>query len=145
MATLFQHRILAIIPAGAKCAAVGAWLRANVDPTADETQWPGLNASGLKADPITHRWFCQSYQDADAFQILRQLVILANSAGAGITPLTAGFWNSQTRPQKIAWLLSVQAAILASYGARIGLADNEGTWDSPAAALAAMGLQEAVN
>lgn len=133
--TSFQHRIIVIVPV-AKVAAVVAWLTANIDPNTDPQLGPALNATGLATDPATYRWCDGSYVDADCKAILLKLCQLAS-----VTPPTGPQWNGWTQAEKIAWLKSVQSAILAGYRAYVTLADNAGTWDDPSAALAAMSLK----
>lgn len=133
MSSLFQHRIILVVPA-AKAAAVVAWLQANVDPAHDANLGPGLSPGGNP--PATHRWMCGSYVDSDCRQILQKLCQLAS-----VTPPTLATWNGWTQAQKIAWLAGVRAGILSGYGAYVGLADNTHTWDDPQAVLAALGLQ----
>jgi hypothetical protein len=119
----------------AKVAAVTGWFAANIGANAVDAQLgPPLSATGTA--PATFNWCCGSWVDADAKAILVKLCQLA-----GVAVPTVAQWDNATRAQKIAWLLSVQAAILSGYGAYVTLAMNDGTWDSPAAALAAMGLQ----
>jgi hypothetical protein len=138
MPTAFQHRILLVVPA-AKVAAVVAWFQANVGAgSVPADLGPGLNPSGLAADPATHRWCSGSWVDADARAILAKLCQLA-----GVTPPAAGTWAGWTQAQKMAWLRSVQAAILSGYGAFVTLCSNTDVWDDPAAALAALGLKAA--
>jgi hypothetical protein len=136
VATLYVHRLILIVPT-AKVAAVVTWFQANVGANAVDAQLgPGLNASGLAADPVTYRWCCGSYTDAECKAILAKLCQLA-----AVTPPTNVQWNGWTGAQKRSWLLSVQAAILSGYGAYVTLADNTGAWDDPAAALTALGLK----
>jgi hypothetical protein len=133
--TSFLHRLILIVPV-AKVPAVVAWLVANVDTLTDPDLGPPLNPSGLATDPVTHRWCDGSFDDADCKAILLKLCQLAS-----ITPPTVAQWNGWTQAQKIAWLKSVQAAILSGFGAYVTLADNTGVWDDPDAALAVLGLQ----
>lgn len=134
--TDYLHRILLIVPV-AKVAAVVAWLQANVDPTCPANLGPGLNASGLAADPVTYRWQCACWNDLQCRQILTKICQLATT-----TPPTINTWNSWTGPQKRTWLLSVRAAILTGYGALVNLAANDGNWDDFKAILAAAGLKQ---
>jgi hypothetical protein len=134
--TAFPHRILLVVPV-AKVAAVVAWFQANVGANSVPADLgPGLNASGLAADPVTFRWCCGAWVDADARAILAKLCQLA-----AVTPPTLATWTGWNGAQKRSWLLSVQSAILSGYGAFVTLADNGGAWDDPQAALAALGLK----
>jgi len=136
MPTLHVWRIILIIPA-AKVAAVVTWFNNNIGPNAVSADLgPGLNASGLAGDPVTHRWCNGSWQDGDARLILRQLCILA-----GVTPPTLAVWNGWTRQEKIDWLQSVQAGIWSGYGAWVTLADNEGNWHNAPVEANGRGLQ----
>lgn len=134
MATNHVWRIILVVPE-AQVASVVAWFVANIGAgSLAAADMPQLSASG--AAPSTHRWCCGAYTDAEARAILVRLCNLA-----GVAPPSAATWNGWTRAEKIAWLQSVQAAILAGFGAWVTLAQNDGAWDSPAAQLAARGLQ----
>jgi hypothetical protein len=136
MATLHTFRIIVIVPV-AKVAAVVSWMQTNLGANAvDPLLGPGLNASGLAADPVTCRWCNGAWRDAEAKAILSKLCQLAAVA----TP-TAAQWDNATRAQKINWLKSVQASIRTNYGVFVTLAGNDSVWDDPDAALAAMGLK----
>jgi hypothetical protein len=141
MPTSYVHRLLLIVPV-AKVPAVVTWFQANVS-IAGCTQavdvaanWPGLNATGLVADPVTHRWCSGSWIDTDCKAILLKCCQLAS-----VTPPTAPQWAGWTRPQKISWLQSVQAGLLSGYGIGVWLSNNEGPWDDAVNAAASMGLQ----
>lgn len=124
MATLFQHRLILVVPV-AKVAAVVSWMQANVGATSVPADLgPGLNASGLAADPVTHRWCSGAWQDNEAKAILAKLCQLA-----GVTPPTNAQWNVWNRAQKISWLSSVRAGLLSGYGIYVGLCPQDGAWD----------------
>jgi hypothetical protein len=128
------HRILLVVPA-AKVAAVVSWFVANVGPNSVPADLgPGLSPTG--SAPATHAWCCGGWQDGDARAILAKLCQLA-----GVTPPTLATWNGWSGAQKRTWLKSVQAGILAGYGAWVDLAPNDSTWTDPATALSALGLQ----
>jgi hypothetical protein len=136
MATNYAHRLILIVPA-AKVATVVTWFQANIGANSVPADLgPGLNASGLQADPVTYRWCCGSFTDAECKAVLAKLCQLAS-----VTPPTNAQWNGWTGVQKRSWLGSVRAAILSGYGVYVTLADNSDVWDDPAAALAALGLQ----
>jgi hypothetical protein len=136
MATQTVHRILLIVPV-AKVAAVVAWLQTNIGANSVPADLgPALNPSGLAADPVTHRWCCGGWTDIEAKAILAKLCQLAS-----VTPPTAPTWSGWTQAQKIAWLKTVQAAVLAGYGAFVALSDNAGTWDDPTTILSTLGLK----
>lgn len=133
------HRTIIVVPV-AKVAAVVAWIRANVDDTCPANIGPALNASGIAADSATHRWQCCAWTDAQCKALLARLCQLAS-----VTPPTNGQWNGWTGAQKRAWLASVRAAVLSGFGIYVTLANNEGQWDEPSDALAAMGLKVKAN
>jgi hypothetical protein len=135
VATTFQHRILLIVPV-AKVPAVTTWLIANVDATCPADLGPGLNPSGLLADPVMHRWQSAAWTDAQCKAILAKICALAS-----VTPPTAPQWAGWTGTQKRAWLAGVRAALLAGYGVYIQLSDGPGIWDRSSDALVAMGLK----
>lgn len=136
MSTQYIHRILAICPVG-KMTAVATWIQGNVDATFPNPCGEALNATGLFADAITHYLWTASYTDSQAWAILQEICVLASVA----TPSTAT-WNGWTQAQKISWLQSVHAGVLAGYGLYVSLCDNTAlSWDSIPAAIAAMGLQ----
>ncbi len=135
MPTQHVFRLIAVVPV-ARVNGVATWLAANIDPQADLAIGPALNASGLPGDAVTHRWMCGAYQDAEAKAILLRVCQLAS-----VTPPTNPQWNGWTRAEKLAWLASVRAALLAGFGIWVGLADNEGAWDDRAAVLANLGLK----
>jgi hypothetical protein len=136
MPTQYQHRLILIVPV-AKVATVVTWFQANIGANSVPADLgPGLNATGLAADPVTHNWSDGSYTDAECKAILAKLCQLA-----GVTPPTNAQWSGWTGVQKRSWLGSVRAAILSGYGVYVTLADNSDVWDDPAAALAALGLQ----
>ncbi len=131
--TNFVHRILLIVPV-AKVAAVVTWFQVNVGANAVDTGLgPGLSATG--AAPATHNWMSGSFIDNDCKAILAKLCQLAS-----VTPPTGPTWNGWTQVEKIAWLLTVQAAILSGYGAFVTLSDNTGIWSDSSTALSTMGL-----
>lgn len=133
MATQHLHRILCIVPAGAKATTVASWLQSNIDPNADPAVGPGLSAAG--SAPATHAWLCGAYTDPQAKAILAKLCQLA-----AVAPPSNAQWNGWSGAQKRAWLASVRGAILAGYGLGVWLADNTAAWDDAAAAAATMGL-----
>lgn len=136
MATLFQHRIVLVVPA-AKVAAVVAWFQQNIGATSVPADLgPGLNASGLPTDPITHRWCSGAWNDGDCKAILAKLCQLA-----GVTPPTNAQWTGWNRAQKITWLKGVQAGLLSGYGVYVMLSPQDGTWDRAEDALTALGLK----
>lgn len=134
MATQHSLRLLVIAPV-ARVATVAGWLNNNVGPdTVSADLGPGLSATG--AAPATHHWCCAAFRDEESRLILRQLCQLAS-----VTPPTPAQWAGWTRAQKIVWLRGVEAAIRTGYGVLVRMADNEGAWDDPQGALAALGLQ----
>jgi hypothetical protein len=133
--TVYVHRLILIVPAGAKVTAVVTWFSTNIGAASvPATLGPGLSASG--SAPATHDWLCGSYTDPECKAILAKLCQLA-----AVTAPTNAQWNGWDGAAKRAWLASVRAAILSGYGAYVTLADNEGQWDNATDALAAMGLK----
>ena len=136
MPTAFSLRVTLIVPA-ANAAAFATWTNNNLGAnTVQPHLGPPLNASGLAADPVTHRWCSVALGDIDARKILFRLCDLA-----GQSKPAQATWAGWTGAQRRAWLHSVQAALLAGWGVRVNLAPNDGPWDSPAAELAALNLQ----
>lgn len=136
MPTNFQHRLTLIVPT-AKVAAVTSWFHANVGANSvPDDLGPGLNASGLTADPVTHRWCSGAWLDSEAKAILAKLCQLA-----GVTPPTNTQWNGWTRAQKISWLSSVRAGLLSGYGIYVALSPQDGDWDATNTILDNMGLK----
>lgn len=137
MASLHQHRLLFIIPV-ARVAAVVTRLRADAGADAcPDDAGPPLNASGLAADPVTHRWLCGAYTDAECRLIMRDM-----AQAGGVTPLpTLAQWNGWTGQQKRTWAASVRDTIYTAYGVWVQLMANNAAWDDFAAALAAKGLK----
>lgn len=135
MPTQHLHRIILVVPAGAKATAVANWLNANVDANAVPTNLgPALEPAGGGA--VSHRWCNGAWTDSEARQILARLCNLA-----GVSQPSAGTWGGWTGAKKRTWLAGVRASLLSSYGVYVMLAANDGVWDDPGAALAAMGLR----
>lgn len=135
MPTAHEHRVIIVAPV-ARVAAVVAYLQANVDATTDPNLGPPLNATGLAADPVTHRWSNGAYLDWQCRLLLSRLCQLAGTAAP-----TLGQWNGWTGAQKRSWLASVRAGVLSGYGVGVFLAQNDGPWDDPQAVLTALGLR----
>lgn len=138
MSTLHLHRLIVVSPEGAKVTGIVNWFSANigansVSPAAD---WPPLNATGLAADPVSHRWMCGSWQETECREILKKLCDLA-----AVTKPTNAQWTAWSRQEKIDWLVSVRTAIHTNYGVYVSLSSNDGQWDSPAAILTTLGLK----
>lgn len=134
--TQYVHRIIIVAPV-ASANTVATWLNNNVGPDAVPADLgPGLNATGLQADAVTHRWCNGCFTDIQCRAILGRMCTLAS-----VTPLTLAQWNAATGQQKRSWLAGVRAAVLSGSGIYVTLADNEGVWDDPTAVLAARGLK----
>lgn len=133
MPTSFLHRLIVVCPAS-RFAALNTFWRAQIDSADDVTTWPGLNATGLPADPVTHRWCSTALTET----LLRPIIVQVCGL-ASVTPPTVGTWNGWTRAEKRGWLAGVRASFLASTGIWLALSDNDGAWDDPAVVLAAMG------
>jgi len=113
-------------------AAVGSWYQGAIDSSDDGSTWPALNATGLMSDPESHRWSNGSFTEPQARTIIVRVCNLA-----GVTPPTLAQWNGWTKQQKYAWLRTVQSQLYTNSGIWIDLADNEATWDDPAAIILA--------
>ena len=134
MPTLHAHRIIIIAPV-AKAVTLAADLNTGLGAnTVPADLGPGLSANGTA--PATHNWCGIALVDGGAKQVLSRLCTLAGR------PLpTAAQWNNATPAQKRTWWASVRAAAYSNYGVYCALAANDGVWDSPDAALAAVGLK----
>lgn len=137
METEYVCRLILAVPAGAKATAIVNWLNANIGAsTVPDTLGPGLNATGLAADPAAYCWCNVALTEPQAKQTLARLCTLASRP----TP-TTGQWDNATAGQRRAWWNSVRAAVLSGYGVWCQLADNDGVWDDPAALLSLRGLK----
>ena len=135
MPTNYQYRMILIVPV-ANIAAVVTWFQNNIGPDSVSANiGPGLNAAG-DGGAATHRWLSGAFTVSECIQIIRKLAQLAN-----LTPPSLATFQSWTRAQVIAWLLSVQAAILSGYGAWVDLCGNDDVWDNCEDALTAMSLK----
>lgn len=136
--TSYLHRLILIVPDGAKLTVVVNWFQSQIgaNSVAAASDWPGLNASGLASDPVTYRWCCGSFTDAECKAILAKLCQLAS-----VTPPTNATWNGWTGQQKRDWLVSVRDTIWTNYSVWVQLASNTDVWDDPAAALSGRSLQ----
>ncbi len=128
-------RLLMVVPVN-RVAAVAGWLAANIDPETDLNIGPRLNATGLAADPVTHRIACGAFTDVEAKAILLRICQLAS-----VTPPTAPQWTGWTKAEKIAWLVSVRNALVAGFGVWLGLMGNEDSWDDVDGILANLNLK----
>lgn len=133
MPTAFLHRLIVVCPV-ARVNALNTFWRNQIDAVDDVTTWPGLNATGLPANPVTHRWCSTALTEG----LLRPIIVQVCSL-ASVTPPTAGTWNGWTRAQKQSWLASTRASLFAATGVWLALSNNDGVWDDPAAVLTAMG------
>jgi hypothetical protein len=131
MATTHEYRFLAIVPV-ASIGSFNTWLRNNIDPTGGD--WLVANLSATGAAPATHGWFSAALTPAQMKQVALRLCQLAS-----VTP--PADWDTMTGAQRRAWLVGARAAINTTIGVWIQPSDNGGSWDSPALALAAKGLQ----
>src|SRR4051812_16953909 len=114
------HRLLILVPVGAKLAAVVAWFQANIGANAvDALLGPALCAAGDGTLTPTFRWCCGGFADAEAKAILTKLCQLA-----GVAVPTLAQWDNATQAQKRAWWLSVRDAVWTNYGAWCSLVDN---------------------
>ncbi len=131
--TAYEHRLTLIIPI-AQAVTVATWINTNLAPdTVPTNLGPALSDDGGKT--ATHRWCSVALPDEFTRVVLNRLCDLAS-----VTKPTAAQWRNRTRAQKRTWLRGVQQNIRDGFGVYVTLSDNEGVWDSPDEALAAMGL-----
>jgi len=130
-ATQHIHRLVLIVPA-ARCAGLNAWIVANLDATGSDWFTPSLSATGSL--PATHAWASFACTDQEADKLLLRL---AQQSGVA---KPAG-WDTYTRAQKRAWLLSKKAAVRSAIGVLAHGFDNDGVWDAAEDRLTEMGLQ----
>ena len=135
MPTLHQYRLHAIIPA-ARVAAVNTWIKANLNPEGGDWLTPSLSATGNAPYTYAH---CSAALTVPEIK----LILTALAAQAGRT-LPAD-WDSRTRAQRKAWLVSARNAIDSNSGIYLTLSDNDGEWDRVETALSRKGLQTAVS
>ncbi len=134
MATNFLHRLFILSPASRQ-AVVNAWFPANLAPSGGNWLTAGLNATGLRADPVTHHWCTAGLTDAQAKALLVKIRQLA------LVPLpTTAQWDSATQATKMAWLVGIRAAVVAGFGVFLNLSDNAGAWDDFKGLATAQGL-----
>lgn len=128
----YFHRVILLVPA-AKQATVNSWVQANLDSAGGPWFSAGLSPSGNA--PATYYWCSVGLTGPQLVALLRKLCQLAS-----LTP-PADF-DSYTRQQQAAWVLSQQSTIYSATGLWIDRCDNDGLdWDDPAGALAVVGLQ----
>lgn len=133
MSTLYEHRLILIIPAD-RAAAVATWMNGNLGAnTVPADLGPALSADG--GATTTHRWCSIALQDGDGRALLNRICTLA-----GVATPTLTQWRNSTRAQKRTWLAGVRDTIRTNYGAWLALSDNAGAWDDPDAQLATLGL-----
>jgi hypothetical protein len=135
MPTAHEHRLIIICPVGAKLTGVVSWFHTNIGAASVPSNL-GPSLFPTAGGATTHSWCCGAFTDAECKAILLRICQLAS-----VTPPTNPQWNGWTGNQKLAWLAGVRADLLAGFGIYVTLARNEGVWDNPDAALAAMGLR----
>ena len=132
MQTLYQNRLILIIPAN-RCAALNAWVKANIDPTGADWFTPTLSANGQA--PATHAWanFALTDEQSETWWTrLTQISGMQKPAN----------WKTMTRQEKKTWVISNRAAIQA--GAVVKDVEpifNTETWTDPQTVLTRAGLQ----
>lgn len=129
---MLLYRILMVTPA-ANCAAVNAFIKAEIDPEGDDWLTPRLSANGLA--PATHAWTSFALDD-DAGKKL--LGFLSQRSGLPIPSQ----WDSWNRTQKKQWLTAAKETILAATGSLIIAMDNDGNWADPYQIIAGRGWKE---
>lgn len=130
MPTQHVHRLHLVVPTS-RCAALNAWVRANLDPTGADWFTPTLSATGLA--PYTHAECSVSLTDAEGKKLLTRLATVS-----GIQ--APADWDSRTRAAKKAWLASQRAAIDSAIGVLVTGMDNDGVWADPASSRAEKSL-----
>ncbi len=133
MATLHQYRLHVICPA-ARVAVVNTWIRTNLNPAGGNWLTPNLSADGLAPYTYAH---CSAALTAPEVKLL--LTALAAQGGRTLP----ADWDTRTRAQRKAWLISARDAIDTASGIYLTLSDNDGEWEIPETALARKGLQTA--
>lgn len=133
MATTYLHRLHVIIPA-ARCAAVNAWCKANLNPEGGDWFTPSLSADGN--EPYTHAECSVALTNSELKLLLAQLLSMASAS------LPAN-WDSRTRAQKKAWLLAARDAFDVQTGIYLTPSDNDGVWEEPEEARTHKGVQTA--
>lgn len=134
--TLFQHRLTIICPA-AKVPSVVTWINTNIGPnTVPPDLGPGLNATGIDTDPITHRWCCGSFTAPQCKEIFAKLCQVAS-----VPPPKSSDWDNATQSEKITVVNNLKKSLKSGAGLYVGLAENRKNWEPSEAALAGMGLR----
>lgn len=132
MATAYLHRVFWIIPAASQ-GAFNTWVRNNLNPNGGDTFTIGVSATGTT--PATYYIACGAYTVPELKKIAARLCAMSNLT------LPAD-WDTYTRAQKKAWLVSNWPTIRNKTGIKaIVLDDNDGTWSDYAATLASAGLK----
>lgn len=131
MTTLHLHRFTCIVPA-ARVNALNSWIANNLDSTG--SNWLVLRLDTVNGDMMTHAWFSAAFTNGEFKKVAMRLCNLAN------IDLPAN-WDSLTRNQKKAWLISQRATIRTNTGIYFQSSDGDGVWDSPDDALSATNLQ----
>lgn len=118
MPTQHLHRLTIIVPA-ARCAALNAWIKANVDTTGGDWFTPSLSATGN--EPATHAACGVALTEAEGKKLLGRL-----AAASGISQ--PANWDTMTRQQKKQWLMDQKAAIRSAIGVLVVGMENGGEW-----------------
>lgn len=131
MATQQIYRIHAIVPT-ALCAGLNADIKANIDPTGGDWLIPSLSATG--DPPYTHAHCSAALTAPQLKKMAGKLLSLAS------IPLVADF-DTKTKAQKLAWLLSQRTAVDAAIGISVNPMGNDGVWSNPQVSLDQKGLK----
>lgn len=131
MATNFGNRLLVIVPA-ARVAGLNAFIKAGIDPTGGDWFTPNLSANGQL--PATHAWASAAATEGQAKAFAQRVC-----QQASIT--LPDDWDTKTRAQKLAWVLSVRDQVYSTIGVYVAPMINDGVWTDPQDALTATGLQ----
>jgi hypothetical protein len=129
--TQHPYRFTAIVPA-ALVAGFNTWIRNNLDATGGD--WLTVSVSMTGSMPYTHALFSAALTVAEIKKVMQRLCNLASIA----PPVN---WDSMSRAERKAWLISQRSAINLAIGVYIQVSDNDGSWDNPFAALVAKSLR----
>jgi hypothetical protein len=132
MPTQHLHRVLLVVPA-ARADAFNSWVKSSgLDPQGGDWLAVGLSPTG--EPPPTFYWCSTAMTNQELKLFMQRLCSMS-----GIAPPAT--WDTMSRQQKKQWLLNQRQEIRQQTGVWVAPMDNDGVWDNPADALAAVGLQ----
>lgn len=133
-------RSILVVPVGQKMTGVVNWIKANLDPTEDAANWPGLSPTGEA--PATHAWSNRALTDPEAKALLLRFCDLVNQQNPGAVEKPTGpQWSAWSKDEKKAWLTSVRNKMWTGWGVAVSLAIQDSAWDDPETLLALAGLK----